>query len=108
MRFGSLDYQTSITGVWPSYVDTQNWQMARGSFITEDDVKSYAAVIVLGLWFVLQLVDGVASLGAESSAGGVAFFAHIGGFVLGVVVGLILRVTGVGAGRRGPSPGPMG
>ncbi len=48
LRFGSLDYQTSITGVWPSYVDTQSWQVARGSFITEDDVKSYAAVIVLG------------------------------------------------------------
>ena len=48
LRFGSLDYQTSVTGVWPGYVDTQGWQMARGSFVTEEDVKSYAAVIVLG------------------------------------------------------------
>jgi membrane associated rhomboid family serine protease len=54
------------------------------------------AVIVLGYWFVLQLVSGVASLGAETAGGGVAFFAHIGGFVMGVVVGLVLRAS------RGP------
>jgi membrane associated rhomboid family serine protease len=66
------------------------------------------ALVVLGYWFVLQLVSGFGALGAETAQGGVAFFAHIGGFVLGVVVGLVLRVTGVGAGRRGPSPGPMG
>jgi membrane associated rhomboid family serine protease len=51
------------------------------------------ALIVLGLWFVLQLIDGLASLGVESSAGGVALFEHIGGFILGVVVGLLLRTV---------------
>jgi membrane associated rhomboid family serine protease len=50
------------------------------------------AVIVLGFWFVLQLLDGIASLGATTTGGGVAFFAHIGGFVFGLVVGLILRM----------------
>ncbi len=49
------------------------------------------ALIVLGLWFVLQLIDGLASLGVESSAGGVALFEHIGGFIAGVAVGLLLR-----------------
>jgi membrane associated rhomboid family serine protease len=49
------------------------------------------AVIVLGFWFVLQLLDGIASLGATTTGGGVAFFAHIGGFVFGMVVGLIVR-----------------
>jgi membrane associated rhomboid family serine protease len=48
------------------------------------------AVIVLGFWFVLQLIDGVASLGATAE-GGVAFFAHIGGFVAGLLVGFVLR-----------------
>ena len=38
--------------------------------------------IVLVLWFGLQLIDGIGSLGATQS-GGVAFFAHIGGFVSG-------------------------
>jgi membrane associated rhomboid family serine protease len=66
------------------------------------------AIVVLGYWFVLQLVSGVAGLGAETAQGGVAFFAHIGGFVLGVIVGFLLRVVGAGTGRRGPAPGPMG
>ena len=52
------------------------------------------ALVVLGYWFLLQLVDGVASLGAASAQGGVAFFAHIGGFVAGGLVGLVVRATG--------------
>jgi len=66
------------------------------------------ALVVLGYWFVLQLISGVGALGAETAQGGVAFFAHIGGFVLGVAVGLLLRVVGAGTPRRGPTPGPMG
>ncbi|HEX2907091.1 MAG TPA: rhomboid family intramembrane serine protease [Phototrophicaceae bacterium] len=42
---------------------------------------------VLGLWFVLQLVQGFGSLGASAEyGGGVAFFAHIGGFIAGLVL----------------------
>lgn len=48
------------------------------------------AVVVLGMWIVVQLFSGLASLGAEAS-GGVAFFAHIGGFVSGLVLVLVLR-----------------
>ena len=66
------------------------------------------ALVILGYWFILQLVSGFGSFGAESAQGGVAFFAHIGGFVVGMVVGVLLRVTGAGAGRRGPSAVPMG
>jgi membrane associated rhomboid family serine protease len=43
------------------------------------------ASIVLGLWFVLQFFSGVLSLGG-SDVGGVAFWAHIGGFGTGVVM----------------------
>ena len=43
------------------------------------------AVVVLGLWIVMQLFSGVLSLGVEAM-GGVAFFAHVGGFVCGVVL----------------------
>ncbi|HEX9742031.1 MAG TPA: rhomboid family intramembrane serine protease, partial [Nitrospiraceae bacterium] len=39
---------------------------------------------VLGFWFVMQLLSGGASLGR--SGGGVAFFAHIGGFVAGMAL----------------------
>lgn len=47
------------------------------------------AALVLGLWFVLQLFSGVLSLGGPD-VGGVAFWAHIGGFVSGVVLGKLL------------------
>lgn len=52
------------------------------------------AIIVLGYWFVLQLIDGVASLGAENAQAGVAFFAHIGGFVAGMTVVALARAAG--------------
>ena len=48
------------------------------------------AFLVLGLWFVLQLFSGVMSLGGPD-VGGVAFWAHIGGFVSGVILGWILK-----------------
>lgn len=47
--------------------------------------SEWPAWLVIGLWFIVQLFSGVASLGA-ASVGGVAFFAHIGGFVLGMVL----------------------
>ena len=47
------------------------------------------AVVVLGLWFVLQLFSGLLSLGGPD-VGGVAFWAHIGGFVVGVVMAKLL------------------
>lgn len=43
------------------------------------------AVIILGWWFVLQLLGGMESLGMRNS-GGVAFWAHIGGFLIGILL----------------------
>lgn len=53
------------------------------------------AVMVLGFWFVLQLFNGVLTLGLPS-AGGVAWFAHIGGFAAGLV---LVRLFAVGRRR---------
>ncbi|MCA0458568.1 MAG: rhomboid family intramembrane serine protease [Chloroflexi bacterium] len=47
------------------------------------------ALIVLGYWFVLQLFNGFLTLGANTLGGGVAFFAHIGGFVGGLLVAFV-------------------
>lgn len=57
-------------------------------------MRELPALIVLGLWFVLQLFTGVASLGIEAGAeqGGVAWFAHIGGFVAGMILVFLLGV----------------
>ncbi len=46
--------------------------------------------LVLGLWFVLQLFSGFLSIGATEQ-GGVAFWAHIGGFVFGLLIGLLFK-----------------
>jgi membrane associated rhomboid family serine protease len=42
------------------------------------------AWVALGLWFVVQFLGGLAGLG-ETSGGGVAYLAHIGGFVAGLL-----------------------
>jgi rhomboid family protein len=47
------------------------------------------AIIVLGMWFILQLFDGVAALGG-ADVGGVAVWAHIGGFVAGMLMAKLL------------------
>jgi len=58
------------------------------------------ALVVLGLWFVLQLFQGVSGLAAQVN-GGVAYWAHVGGFGFGVVVALVFL-----RGRRRPALRP--
>ena len=41
------------------------------------------AIVLLGLWFLMQLFSGVGSLGARADVGGVAFWAHVAGFASG-------------------------
>lgn len=58
------------------------------------------AFLFLFVWFGLQLLQGFLSLGVgEASVGGVAFFAHIGGFVVGFLIVRLLRLP---AAERGP------
>lgn len=50
------------------------------------------ALVFLGIWFVTQLFSGVASLGVPTAqTGGTAFWAHIGGFLFGLLVGFLFR-----------------
>ncbi|MGK2965648.1 MAG: rhomboid family intramembrane serine protease [Tepidiformaceae bacterium] len=52
------------------------------------------AVIMIGIWFAQNLFAGVASLGPETSAeSGVAFFAHIGGFLFGVLIAFLRNLV---------------
>jgi membrane associated rhomboid family serine protease len=62
------------------------------------------AIIVLGFWFVLQVIDGLASVGVTQT-GGVAVFAHIGGFVAGA---LAARIIVTWSSRRRGSPAAGG
>jgi membrane associated rhomboid family serine protease len=72
-------------------------------FIT---IRELPAVLILGIWFVLQLFSGVGSLGVTDAQdmGGVAYFAHIGGFVAGML--LIAPFGGFKRPRRVEPPRP--
>jgi membrane associated rhomboid family serine protease len=60
------------------------------------------AVVFLGLWFLFQFLSGAASLGrASATAGGVAWWAHIGGFVAGAVI--MMAIGRRGRDRRFPA-----
>lgn len=51
-----------------------------------------SAMLFIGFWIVLQFFNGIASLGVNTAqTGGVAYFAHIGGFLLGVLGGFAFR-----------------
>jgi membrane associated rhomboid family serine protease len=64
------------------------------------------AVAVLGFWFVLQLFSGVGSLGADVN-GGVAYWAHVGGFAFGAAVTwLFFRGRGERQAQREVPPRP--
>lgn len=75
------------------------------------DLVAVPSVIVLGFWFLLQLIDGFTSLGLTTQAsGGIAFWAHIGGFVAGASMALLVRLVQPGAGRptgRDADPPPI-
>jgi membrane associated rhomboid family serine protease len=50
------------------------------------------AIVAIGLWAAFQFINGIGSFAlTEETAGGVAYMAHIGGFVAGVVAGLVFR-----------------
>jgi membrane associated rhomboid family serine protease len=54
--------------------------------------KTMPAPVVLGLWFLLQLFETVLAVGGPDVAG-VAFGAHVGGFVAGVLLALVAQAT---------------
>ena len=51
------------------------------------------AAVFIGLWFVMNFVSGVGSLGAINT-GGVAWWAHVGGFLLGVIIAAFTKAIG--------------
>ena len=56
------------------------------------------AIIMIGLWGLLQLISGLGVLGTQE--GGVAYWAHIGGFVAGLVLVFVFGNRGAGQGLR--------
>jgi membrane associated rhomboid family serine protease len=79
----SLGASGAIAGVMAAYLVLFPWGAVRAfPFVS----MPMPAFVVIGLWFVIQLFQGTASLGVDTATGGIAYFAHIGGFVAGAAL----------------------
>jgi membrane associated rhomboid family serine protease len=54
-------------------------------------VVQVPALIVIGLWILLQFFSGIGSISTTAESGGVAYMAHIGGFLAGLVLTFVFR-----------------
>src|SRR5437588_6166568 len=91
----SLGASGAISGVLGGYIllfPTNRVVVILGWFATP-----MPAFIAIGLWFVFQLINGLGVLGSGSQAGGVAYAAHIGGFISGLALIKVFEI-----GRRPP------
>ena len=80
----SLGASGAISGVLGGYIllyPRRRVTVILFRFLTE--VPAYVAI---GIWFVFQLISGLGMLGGGSQQGGVAYAAHVGGFVAGIVL----------------------
>jgi membrane associated rhomboid family serine protease len=95
MLIPSLGASGAISGVLGGYLVLHPRRRVTAivfRFLT--DIPAYAAI---GIWFAFQLISGLGILGGGSALGGVAYAAHIGGFVAGLV---LVKVFTIG---RNPS-----
>ena len=74
----------AISGVLAGYLVL--FPQNRVRVLTRGGVAHVPAVVVLGLWIVIQLINGIGSMADTSETGGVAYMAHIGGFAAGFVL----------------------
>src|ERR1043165_6499839 len=84
MLVPSLVASGAISGILGGYIllfPTRNVRAILFAFITV--VPAYVAI---GIWFIFQLISGLGMLGSGTQAGGVAYAAHIGGFIAGLIL----------------------
>jgi membrane associated rhomboid family serine protease len=79
----SLGASGAISGILGGYI--RLFPTRRVTVIVFWFLTSVPAIVVLGLWIVLQVVSGMGALG-EAAIGGVAYSAHIGGFIAGLIM----------------------
>src|SRR5438552_756723 len=91
----SLGASGAISGVLGAYLLL--FPMRRVIVLISWFATAVPAFIAIGLWFVFQLISGLGVLGAGTQQGGVAYAAHIGGFIAGLV---LIKVFEIGRGNR--------
>jgi membrane associated rhomboid family serine protease len=92
----NLGASGAVAGVLGAYIllfPQQKVKVLIGRAVTQ-----VSAIIVIGLWIVLQFFSGIGSIANTADTGGVAYMAHIGGFIAGFVLTFFLR---------GNSPRPL-
>lgn len=88
----NLGASGAIAGVLGAYIVL--FPQARVTVVGGRGVFPVPALIVIGLWFVIQLFSEVGAVtSATTDTGGVAFMAHIGGFIAGFLLTFIFRGT---------------
>jgi len=80
----SVGASGAISGVLGGYLLL--FPQNRVKVLTRGGVASVPAIVVLGMWIVIQLVSQLGSIANTSQGGGVAYMAHIGGFVAGMAL----------------------
>ncbi len=64
VRYGNLDYQTTVQGTGEDFPSARDWTVAEGQFFNADDMKQYAPVVVLGRTVVKNIFpDGGSPVG---------------------------------------------
>jgi membrane associated rhomboid family serine protease len=94
----SLGASGAISGVLGGYILL--FPTRRVTVIISWIVTQVPAFIAIGLWFVFQLISGLGVLGSGSQTGGVAYGAHIGGFIAGLI---LITPFMIGRSREAPS-----
>ena len=85
----SLGASGAISGVLGGYILLFPGRRVRVWFLFA--IISLPAFLVVGVWFVFQLINGMGMLGGNEAAGGVAYAAHIGGFLAGLLLVKLFR-----------------
>jgi len=92
----NLGASGAIAGVLGAYILL--FPQGRIKVLQGQQVIQVPALIVIGLWIVLQFFSGIGSIAGTAHTGGVAYVAHVGGFIAGLVLTFLFR------GSRGAQP----
>jgi len=95
----SLGASGAISGVLGGYILLH--PSRRVAAILFNVITHVPAWVAIGIWFAFQLISGLGVLGEGSAQGGVAYAAHIGGFVAGLV---LIKFFDIGRGRVTSTP----
>jgi membrane associated rhomboid family serine protease len=85
----NLGASGAIAGVLGAYVLL--FPQGRIRVLQGQQVIQVPALIVIGLWILLQVFSGIGSVASSAQTGGVAYLAHIGGFLAGMVLTPVFR-----------------